>query len=67
MKEYGYYVDECIMVCPECAKNPEYVGLLTSAEVEGYPDGYTCDDCNVTISGEREREGAPNTNREPYC
>ena len=55
MKEYGYYVEECTMVCPKCATNPEYVGLLTVAEEEGYPDGYTCDDCNATIAGEGEQ------------
>jgi hypothetical protein len=58
MKEYGYYVEEDITVCPKCAANPEYAGLLTVVEEEGYPDGYTCDDCNATIAGEGESEVA---------
>lgn len=56
MKEYGYYVEESVMVCPKCAANAEYAGLLTVAEEEGYPDGYTCNDCNSVIAGEGEVE-----------
>lgn len=52
MKEYGYYVEEDILVCPKCAANPEYTGLLTPAEIEGYPDGFTCTDCNIVVEGE---------------
>jgi hypothetical protein len=52
MKEYGYYVVQIVIVCPKCAANPEYVGLLTPAEEEGYPDGYTCNDCNIVVGGE---------------
>lgn len=54
MKEYGYYVEGEFMICPNCADNPAYEGQLTRAEIEGYPDGYTCTDCNDTIKGERE-------------
>ena len=51
MKEYGYYVEGDILVCPECADNPLYQGLTIGAEAEGYPDGYTCADCNLTVTG----------------
>ena len=52
MKEYGFYVEGDFMVCPKCAENPEYVGYLEPAESEGYPDGFTCNDCNTVIKGE---------------
>ena len=52
MKEYGYYVEDLMLVCSSCADNPLYSGLLSTAESEGYPDGYTCADCNITIKGE---------------
>ena len=52
MNEYGYYVEDSGLICPQCADNPQYQGALTTAEAEGYPDGYTCDDCNTTIKGE---------------
>jgi hypothetical protein len=52
MRGYGYYVEGDIMICPQCADNPLYEGVLTSAESEGYPDGYTCMDCNTTIKGQ---------------
>jgi hypothetical protein len=58
MKEYGFYVEEDIIVCPKCATNPEYVGLLTPVEEEGYPDGFTCDDCSTVIAGNGESEVA---------
>ena len=50
VKEYGYYVEGDILVCPECADNPLYQGLTIGAEAEGYPDGYTCADCNLTVT-----------------
>jgi hypothetical protein len=56
MKEYGYYVEEIVMVCPKCAANTEYVGLLTVAEEEGYPDGYTCNDCDAVIGSGASNE-----------
>jgi hypothetical protein len=52
MSEYGYYVEENSIICSKCADNPFYQGLLTTADPQGYPDGYTCDDCNTTIEGE---------------
>lgn len=52
MKEFGYYVEEDFLICSDCADNPAYQGQLTTAEEEGYPDGYTCADCNETIKGE---------------
>lgn len=50
--EFGYYVEGEFMVCPECADNPLYKGLLTIAEQVGYPEGYTCADCGVTYGVE---------------
>lgn len=52
MKEYGYYVEGDGLICPKCADNPLYAGVLTSAEIEGYPDGYTCADCNTIVKEE---------------
>ena len=52
MKAYGYYVENNGLICAKCAANPQYDGTFTIAEKEGYPDGYTCDDCNTTIKGE---------------
>jgi len=54
MKEYGYFVEDSMLICPNCADNPLYQGLLTTAEGEGYPEGYTCADCNATIGKESE-------------
>jgi hypothetical protein len=53
-KPFGYYVEEHIMVCPKCANNPEYLGLLTTADKEGYPDGFTCNDCNIAVGVDKE-------------
>jgi hypothetical protein len=52
VSEYGYYVEGDGLICPDCADNPMYKGALTIAEAEGYPDGYTCNDCNTTIEKE---------------
>jgi hypothetical protein len=49
MPNYGYYVEDNGLICPACADNPQYQGALTIADEAGYPDGYTCDDCNATI------------------
>ena len=49
---YGYYVEGDGLICPNCADNPVYTGQLTTAEAEGYPNGYTCSDCNKTVEGE---------------
>jgi RNA polymerase subunit RPABC4/transcription elongation factor Spt4 len=57
VKEFGYYVEEDVMVCPKCAENPDYVGLLSPAEIEGYPDGYSCDDCNTVVEGDGDGGG----------
>ena len=54
MKEYGYYVEGDTLICSNCADNPLYEGVLTSAEIEGYPDGYTCADCGEVVEGEGE-------------
>ena len=52
MKEYGYFIEDSAIICSSCADNPLYQGQLTTAEAEGYPNGYTCADCNETIEGE---------------
>ena len=64
MKEYGYFVEGDGLICPKCADNPQYKGVLTTAEAEGYPDGYTCADCGAVIEGESLQERADRTN--PY-
>ena len=45
MSDYGYAVESGGIICPKCAANPIYKGVLERVEKEGYPDGYTCDDC----------------------
>jgi hypothetical protein len=45
MSEYGYMVEGNGLICPKCADNPMYKGVLERVDEEGYPDGYTCDDC----------------------
>jgi len=52
MIAYGYYVEGDTLICPQCSDNPLYEGVLTTAEEEGYPDGYTCADCGDTIGAE---------------
>jgi len=54
MKEYGYYVEGDSLICSKCADNPLYAGVLTTAEAKGYPDGYTCADCGIVVTGEEE-------------
>ena len=49
MKDFGYYVEDDIMVCVACSENPLYKGLLSVAEEEGYPDGFTCADCGTVV------------------
>ena len=44
MKDYGFIVEGDGLICPECASNPLYEGVLERVEKEGYPDGYTCAD-----------------------
>jgi hypothetical protein len=45
MSDYGFIVDGGGVICPKCASNPLYEGELARVDKEGYPDGYTCDDC----------------------
>jgi DNA-directed RNA polymerase subunit RPC12/RpoP len=49
MKEYGYIVEGDGLICPKCADNPMYKGVLERVEEEGYPDGYTCADCGEVV------------------
>jgi hypothetical protein len=54
MTAYGYYVEGESIICPQCGDNPMYNLVLTEAKAIGYPDGYTCTDCNTTIKGENK-------------
>ena len=54
MKEYGYYVEGDGLICLQCGDNPLYDGVLTRAEAEGYPDGFTCADCGTVVKGENK-------------
>jgi hypothetical protein len=45
MKDYGFILDGGGLICPKCADNPLYKGELDRVDQEGYPDGYTCDEC----------------------
>ena len=49
MTAYGYYVEGESIICPQCGDNPMYNLILTEAKAIGYPDGYTCTDCNATV------------------
>ena len=42
---YGYFIEGDGLICVGCSNNPQYEGLLTEAEKEGYPNGYTCSEC----------------------
>ena len=53
MGDYGFIVEGGGLVCPKCADNPLYQGLLERVEAVGYPDGYTCAECGDLV----EREG----------
>ena len=48
MNDYGFIVEGAGLICPKCADNPLYQGLLERVDSEGYPDGYTCADCGVS-------------------
>jgi hypothetical protein len=46
MSDYGYAVEDGGIICPKCADNPMYPpSELERVDKEGYPDGYTCDEC----------------------
>ena len=45
MSVVGYEIDRSMLVCLKCAKNPDYANSREPVEAEGYPDGFTCDDC----------------------
>jgi hypothetical protein len=49
MKDYGFIVEGGGLICPKCADNPLYKGVLERVEEEGYPDGYTCADGGEVI------------------
>jgi hypothetical protein len=51
MSDYGFIVNEGGLICPVCADNPfYYIGELDRVDAEGYPDGYTCDDCGKVVA-----------------
>jgi hypothetical protein len=54
MSDYGYIVEGDGLICPMCADNPLYEGVLERVDAEGYPDGYTCADCGEVVEGEGE-------------
>jgi hypothetical protein len=54
-EDFGYFVEDEMLICSPCADNPLYYGLLTVAEAEGYPDGYTCAHCGEVVEGEGKR------------
>jgi hypothetical protein len=47
MNGYGYCIEGSV-ICPNCAWRYN-LELLKEQEAAGYPDGYTCDDCDTTI------------------
>ena len=56
MKDYGFIVEEGGLICPACADNPIFNAdirahniRLERVEKEGYPDGYTCNDCGKVV------------------
>lgn len=49
MKDYGFIVEDGGLICSDCADNPFYQGVLERVYKEGYPDGYTCDDCGEGV------------------
>ena len=52
MEAYGYCIEGSV-ICPKCAWR--YMGIATLSievqEAEGYPDGYTCDECDTVMKG----------------
>lgn len=52
MEAYGYCIEGSV-ICPNCAWR--YIGIATLSievqEAEGYPDGYTCDECDTVVKG----------------
>jgi superfamily II helicase len=47
MNGYGYYIEGSV-ICPNCAAGYD-LALLVEEEAIGYPDGYTCDECDTTV------------------
>ena len=47
---YAYCIEGSV-ICPNCAWR--YMGItalsIQAEEAEGYPDGYTCDECDTTV------------------
>lgn len=46
---YGFIVDEESIVCPKCAKAYRSENSIEGILNNGYPDGYTCDDCGKVV------------------
>lgn len=47
---YGYIVVGGILICPTCASSPLHNLPLESVYQDGYPDGYTCAECNKVVA-----------------
>jgi hypothetical protein len=47
---YGYIVEGGALICPTCAINPLYNLSLSSVYQDGYPDGYTCAECDKVVA-----------------
>jgi hypothetical protein len=52
MNDYGFIVEDLGLICPKCADNPLYEGVLEQVELAGYPDGYSCAECDDLVEGE---------------
>ena len=47
---YGYIVEGGALICLTCASNPLYNLSLESVYQDGYPDGYTCAECDKVVA-----------------
>lgn len=46
---YAFSIEGSV-ICPACAVHyMDSMEVLEEEEAAGYPDGYTCDDCNTTV------------------
>jgi hypothetical protein len=45
----GYYVEGVETICEACSFNPMYNLATTEIDMEGFPDGFTCQDCGDTV------------------
>ena len=45
---FGWYIEDGL-ICPKCGESETD---KEEADVDGYPDGYTCLDCGDTVGAE---------------